>query len=89
MMPGVPPGGPDPRTYLDIRNTLLGRVPALLETGSVTAPQGTLGIVTIRTASTTMTVLVTRDELADWIRVLQDQLGKLSSTRLVTGITLE
>ena len=84
-MPGVPPEIADPRTFIDTGNPLLGRVQSRLETGSVQTPAGPLAILTIRTASTTLTVLMTKDDLAIWIGVLQDQHDKLSAAGLITG----
>lgn len=82
----MPQPGPDPRTYIDVNNPLLDRVPARLEVSTVTIPgTGTLAIDTIRTATTTLTVMLTKAELTTWIAVLQDQADGMSGAGLITG----
>jgi hypothetical protein len=67
-----------PRPFVDMANPMLTQVPAQLDTGSVGTPSGKLGVLTIRTASTTLTVFLTQDDLRTWsglLTGLADQLG--------------
>ncbi len=60
-----------PGQLFDAGNILLAQGPARLDTGSVTTPERTkVGIVTIRTSSTTLTVFVTAADLREWAGVL-------------------
>jgi hypothetical protein len=63
-----------PRSYLDENNPLLSGVPARLDTGAIGLPAGagTAGVVTVRTASTTVTVILTAAELDTWAGVLRN-----------------
>lgn len=57
--------------FVDTGNQLLGPVPASLDAGTVTQPDGTkLVVITLRTASTTMTVMLTAGDFATWMKVL-------------------
>jgi cytosine/adenosine deaminase-related metal-dependent hydrolase len=70
-MPGVP--------FIDTGNHLLSPVDAALETGTVDeAGGGRLAVITIRTASTTLTVMLDAPTFATWLQVLtglQDTMG--------------
>ena len=57
--------------FVDTGNKLLGPVTASLDAGTVTQPDGTkLVVITLRTASTTMTVMLTAGDFATWMKVL-------------------
>jgi hypothetical protein len=82
----IPQPGADPRTYIDVNNSLLARVPVLLETSHVTIPgTETLGVITFRAATTTFTALVTKAELQRWIREFQKLDGQMSSAGLIVA----
>jgi hypothetical protein len=71
-MPSVP-------QFIDPNNQLLNGGPARLDTGSITTPDGKkVGVVTIRTSSTTITVLMDAPNLDEWgdiIKNLAKELG--------------
>ena len=75
----APGGGKQAGPLIDAGNQLLAPVPASLDAGTVIQPEGTkLAVVTIRTASTTLTVMLDAPSYATWMKVLtglQDQLG--------------
>lgn len=78
----MPPNGQQPPTFIDPHNPLLGKVPVRLETGTVESPICQLGVVTIRTSSTTQISMLTPAELADWIRILTELKDSMSSSGL-------
>lgn len=64
---------PQQAPFLDAANPLLARVPARLETGTIQSPDGmVLGVVTVRTQSTTVSPILTAAELDTWIKAMQD-----------------
>jgi hypothetical protein len=67
----------------DPGNPLLAKVPALLGTGLIDSPEGQLAVLTIRDASTTFTVMLTTDELGNWLRQLQTLHGSMSRNGLI------
>jgi hypothetical protein len=77
---------PDGVPFIDAGNRLLGPVRADLEVGTVTQAEGTrLAVITVRTASTTLTVMLDAAGLATWMKVLtglQDTMG--SGIQVVT-----
>jgi hypothetical protein len=67
----TPPPGPS--QFLDAGNRLLGPAPVYLETGTVTLQDGTMsGILTMRSATATMTAFLSADELSAWAKVISD-----------------
>lgn len=63
----------------DLGNQLLAQVPARLDTGSVSSPAGeAVGVVTFRTASTTLTLLVTAEDLRNWADIMTKLAQSLS-----------
>lgn len=63
------PGQPQP--LVDMGNPLLAHVPAQLDTGTVDLPgEGKFGVMTIRTGSTTLTVMLAAVDLKNWAGVL-------------------
>lgn len=69
---------PQAKLLVDAGNTLLGRLPSTLDTGSIETPDGVLGVLTIRTPTTTLTLFLDAGELTDWKEVLgglAEQLG--------------
>jgi hypothetical protein len=75
----APGGGQQAGPLIDTGNQLLAPVNASLDAGTVTQPEGTkLAVITIRTASTTLTVMLDAPSYATWMQVLaglQNQMG--------------
>jgi hypothetical protein len=65
--------------FVDMGNTLLTQVQSQLDTGSVTTPAGKIGLITIRTASTTLTVFLGADDLRQWSELLAALANELTS----------
>ncbi len=65
---------PARRPFLDQDNKLLAGVPACLDTGVIPLPAGAgnAGILTIRTASTTVSVVMSAADLDTWAGVVRD-----------------
>lgn len=65
--------GPGQVPFLDTGNPLLAQVPVRLECGTVTG-QGTAatGVLTLRSATTTMSVLLSADDLRKWAKIISD-----------------
>ena len=57
-------------SLVDAGNALVAQVPTQIHSGSVMTPAGKLGVVTLRTASTTMTVFLSGAELRSWATML-------------------
>jgi hypothetical protein len=77
-------------SFLDAANTLLARVPVRMETGTIDIPgAGRLGIVTFRSATTTMSPILTAAELDDWAGVLTDLAAAVRSAVLVQPTAAE
>jgi hypothetical protein len=62
------------RPFLDQDNHLLAGVPARLDTGVIGLPAGAgnMGVLTVRTASTTVSVVMTAADLDGWARAVSD-----------------
>ena len=57
--------------FFDKNNPLLAQVSARLDTGTITEPgESPRAVLTIRTASTTMTVVLGSDDLNMWVDIL-------------------
>lgn len=70
-------------------NSLLSQVTARLETGSITQPGNTRGVLTIRTASTTLTVILTREDVRKWADVISSLADQLGAPRNVQPASLQ
>jgi len=57
-------------SFVDSANQLLTQVPVRLETGTIDAPAGTFAVITLRSASTTFTALLSAEDLGNWLDVL-------------------
>jgi hypothetical protein len=59
---------PDPNQmrFLDINNPLCAGGPARIDSGIIGTEQGKMGVLTVRTASTTLTVVMNTDDLRNW-----------------------
>lgn len=63
---------------VDPGNLFLTKTPASLTTTELAGPDGRVAAATIRTPGTTLTVLLTRDECADWAAALQARANSMS-----------
>jgi hypothetical protein len=62
---------PRPPQFVDPANPLLSQVTARLDAGTVSTPDGSrVYVLTIRTASTTLTVFLSADDLHAWAGIL-------------------
>lgn len=68
--------------FLDAGNPLLGPCAARLETGTLAVSGSQLGVVTIRTASTTLTVLLKAADVKVWAKLLTGLGDSMSSSGL-------
>jgi hypothetical protein len=59
---------PDPSQmrFLDINNPLCAGGPARIDSGMIGTEQGKMGVLTFRTPSTTLTVVMQADDLRTW-----------------------
>lgn len=67
----------------DAGNPLLDRAAVRLETGSLETPDGTLGIITIRTPTTTLTVFLPAEDIRSWTGVLAELGDQVNGTSLI------
>jgi hypothetical protein len=67
-----------PVPLFDVGNPLLAPGPANLDTGSVTGPGGKIGMVTLRTSSSTQTVFLDAADLRTWAALLTGLADQLS-----------
>lgn len=74
---------PQAPVLVDTGNTLLSRTDFQLSTGSIEAPGGTLGVLTIRTPSTTLTLFLPGKDVKEWAGMLDDLAAQLDGTGLV------
>lgn len=63
---------------IDTGNPLLARVPVDLKTGAVETPAGKLGVLTLRTSSSTLTLFLSAGDLRDWTRLLTELANQLT-----------
>lgn len=57
--------------FIDAANPLLAQVPTRMDSGTIDIPgSGKVAIVTIRTASTTLSVIMSAEELRTWSDIL-------------------
>lgn len=75
QMPPVDPGNP-----------LLAEAPATFQCTPVNGPGGQRLAVTIRTSSTTLTVLLVRDDAGRWRDVMTEAIGKMSGLIVPTHV---
>jgi hypothetical protein len=74
----TPPEG----TAVDLGNALLGETPATLFLTLLPSPAGQRLALTIRTSSTTLTVLLAQPDAQAWLRSLTESVGKMSAAGL-------
>ena len=80
MTPGQPPQAP-----VDTGNGLLSETPANLTTALVQTPQGQRLALTIRTASTTLTVLLGAADARTWGAQVKAAAEQMSASGLVVA----
>lgn len=71
-------------SVFDTGNSLLAETPAQMSTGLVGTPGGQLMALTIRTASTTLTVLLNAADAKEW----SETIGKQSATMSQSGLVV-
>jgi hypothetical protein len=81
--PGLPGASQPP--VIDTGNALLTQTPAQLMTGQIMTPVGQLGVLTIRTTSTTLTIMLDGKNLKEWAGILNQLASSMSGNGLVTG----
>lgn len=79
------PQPPQPAPGFDPANTLLGEVPAQLATSLMQTPAGQRLVLTIRTASTTVTVLLAQPDAKAWGANLSGLAARMSAAGLIVG----
>lgn len=73
------PAQPGEMPFYDLANPLFAAVPARLDTGTIDIPgRGRFAVLTIRTASTTMSVVLGKNDLRTWSGVIADLTGRMS-----------
>ena len=81
----TPPGAPP--AFIDVGNPLLAQVPARLDGGTIDIPgAGRMAVVTIRTASTTLSVVLSAEELGKWAQILSGMHASMNGA--ISGIVL-
>jgi hypothetical protein len=85
MPPAMGAPAPPAPTPLDTGNTLLAEQPAQLFTAILPTPRGQRLALTIRTPSSTTTVLLAGADAKTWAAVLTREAAKLSSTGLIAA----
>jgi hypothetical protein len=76
--------------FLDAANLLLASGPARIETGTIDIPgTGRVGALTIRTASTTLTVFLTAVQLDEWALMVSNLAAAVRAAVLVQPTAAE
>ena len=70
---------------IDTGNQLLSEVPATFSATPVNGPGGQRLALTIRTASTTLTILLIKDDAGRWRDVMTEGIGKMSGLIVPNG----
>ena len=76
---------PQPPQVVDPSNSLLGETPATLVTALVETPQGQRLVLTIRTASTTLTVLLAAADAKAWANQIKAIADQMSASGLIVA----
>lgn len=63
---------------IDTGNPLLNEVQAMLQATPVNTPRGQRLALTVRTGSTTLTVLLAKDDAGRWRDVISEGVGKMT-----------
>ncbi len=75
-------------SIVDVGNTLLAPVQVRLETGAGHGPQGRIGVLTLRSATTTFTVMLGAGDLRKWAGALESLADSLSVSGKVVPATV-
>ena len=76
---------PQPPQVVDPSNSLLGETPATLVTALVETPQGQRLVLTIRTASTTLSVLLAAADAKEWAGHIKRAADQMSASGLIVA----
>lgn len=76
----MPPATPQQYSLIDPSNHLLAMQPAVLTTGLVPTSDGQKSAITIRTSTTTLTVLLEKQDLEAWAAQLVKQAQVMSGS---------
>ncbi len=76
---------PQPATPFDQGNPLLGETPAQMTTVLIDTPAGQRLALTVRTPSTTVTVLLAGKDAQEWARALTKAADTMSASGLVVA----
>jgi len=76
---------PQPATPFDQGNPLLGETPAQMTTVLIDTPSGQRLALTVRTPSTTVTVLLAGKDAQEWARALTKAADTMSSSGLIVA----
>lgn len=68
----------------DTGNPLLDRVPANMTLGTIDTPAGKLLVLTVRTSSATLTVLLTKDDAKGWAKMLDAEADGMNGLQVVS-----
>lgn len=68
----------EPVPPIDTANALLGETPSALTVAMTDTPGGQRLILTVRTPSTTLSVLLNRDDANSWADLIKQQAGQMS-----------
>jgi hypothetical protein len=76
------PAPPQASPY-DAGNPLLGGAPANIAVSLQPTPVGQLCVLTIRTASTTLTVFLAKADAETWLQTIKSEVDKMTSSGLI------
>jgi hypothetical protein len=80
----VPPRNPNMSDLLDTGNQLLAVSPAELQTSTMNLPQGQFMVLTIRTPTTTLTVMLAKGDAEAWAKVITTEATGMSGLAVGT-----
>ena len=76
---------PNQDVLIDAGNNLLDQVTANLSTGTLNGPQGSKLVLTVRTASTTLTVIMDKADGLTWAQNIKNECDKMSGSGLLVA----
>jgi hypothetical protein len=82
------PGDSADVPVFDVGNAFIGPHPANLVCGQVNGPQGPMVVVTIRSAGTTLSVLMSRDDALTWARLIRNTAQSITPLVIPNGAKL-
>lgn len=81
--PPAPPPTPANIPPIDASNPLLGETQAMIATALLDSTGGQRCALTIRTASTTLTVFLNQDDAKKWAEILRNAANQMSGSGLI------